>query len=384
MKEGRLGFGMMRLPVKSGAPTDFDYEQLNSMVDAFLEAGYHYFDTSYVYHNGKSEEALRKAAVERYPRERLTIATKFPSFAFEREDQIEPIFEEQLQRLGVDYIDYYLLHNVQTVLYDGVDGTGGVIQATHLFDHLKNWKEEGKAKHTGISFHSSAKLLERVLSDHPEIEFVQLAVNYVDWESEMVQARACYEVARKHGKEVIIMEPVKGGGLVHLPADAERILKESCPDQSIVSWAFRFLASLDGVITTLSGMSTLEQMRDNINTMQSITPLTNSEREALNKAVQIYRDSASIPTEIIDKYKGLTYHGVSASAILQTYSICQIQPNPTFADDINYPMNCLAEGAHLDLKSSEPFPEETVTLPDGTDGTPLLKKAETWLREHHF
>lgn len=384
MKEGLLGFGMMRLPVKSGDPTDFDYEQLNKMVDAYLEAGYHYFDTSYVYHNGKSEEALRKAAVERYPRERLTIATKFPSFAFEREDQIEPIFEEQLRNLGVDYVDYYLVHNVQTVFYDGVDGKGGVVQKAHLFDHVKKWKEQGRARHIGISFHSSPALLERVLIEHPEIEFVQLAVNYVDWESEMVQARACYETARKHGKEVIIMEPVKGGGLARLPEAAERVLKESCPDRSIVSWAFRFLASLEGVITVLSGMSTLEQMEDNIRTMGSITPLSGSEQEALSRAVQIYRDSAPIPTGVIEKYKGLTYHGVSASAILQTYSICQIQPNPTFSCDINYPMNCLAEGAHLDLRSADPFPEETVILADGTDGTPLLKKAEAWLREHHF
>lgn len=277
-----------------------------------------------------------------------------------------------------------MLHNVQTVLYDGVDGNGGVIQTAHLFDHLKGWKEQGKAKHIGISFHSSAEVLEQVLTDHSEIEFVQLAINYVDWDSEMVQARTCYETARKHGKEVIVMAPVKGGGLSRLPETAERILKESRPDSSVVSWAFRFLASLDGVITILSGMSTLEQVQDNINTMGKIASLSDGERDALNKAVQIYRDSAPIPTEVIEKYKGLTYHGVSASAILQTYSICQIQPNPAFTDDINYPMNLMAEKARLDFLREDSFPEETVTLPDGTDGTPLLKKAESWLREHHF
>ena len=384
MKECLLGLGMMRLPVNNGEAANIDFEHLNSMVDAYIQAGYHYFDTSYVYHEGKSEEALRKAVVERYPREQLTIATKFPTFALKEESQIEPIFAEQLDRLGVEYIDYYMLHNVQTVLYDGVDGKGGIIQSTHLFNYLKNWKEQGKAKHIGISFHSSSKLLERVLTDHPEIEFVQLAINYVDWDSEMVQARACYEVARKYGKEVIVMEPVKGGGLARLPEEAERILKEACPNQSIVSWAFRFLASLDGVITILSGMSTLEQMRDNIGTMGNITPLSDTEREALDRAIQIYRDSAPIPTEGMEKYKGLTYHGVSASAILQTYSICQIQPNPGFTCDNNYFMNCLAEYARLDLRSTDPFPAEMVTLPDGTDGTPLLKKAESWLREHHF
>ncbi len=384
MNEGLLGLGIMRLPVKNGEAASIDFEHLNRMVDAFIQAGYHYFDSSYVYHEGKSEEALRKAVVERYSREQITIATKFPTFALQEESQIEPIFTEQLNRLGVEYIDYYMLHNVQTVLYDGVDGKGGVIQTAHLFDHLKGWKKQGKAKHIGISFHSSAKVLERVLNDHPEIEFVQLAVNYVDWDSEMVQARACYETARKYGKEVIVMEPVKGGGLARLPEGAERILKDCCPDQSVVSWTFRFLASLDGVITTLSGMSTLEQVQDNINTMGRITPLSDKEREALTKAVQIYRDSAPIPTEIIEKYKGLTYHGVSASAILQTYSICQIQPNPAFTDDINYPLNLMAEKARLDFLREDSFPAETVILPDGTDGTPLLKKAEGWLREHHF
>ena len=189
MEAGKLGFGMMRLPVKENAPAEIDFEQLDPMVDAFMAAGYNYFDTSYVYHNGKSENAVRRAVVERYPREQFLVATKFPTFALQSEDQIEPIFTEQLERLGVDYIDYYMLHNVQTVLYDGIDGKGGVMGATNIFDHLKGWKENGKAKHIGISFHSSAKLLDRILSEHPEIEFVQLAINYIDWDSEMVQAR---------------------------------------------------------------------------------------------------------------------------------------------------------------------------------------------------
>ena len=181
MEAGKLGFGMMRLPVKENAPAEIDFEQLDPMVDAFMAAGYNYFDTSYVYHNGKSENAVRRAVVERYPREQFLVATKFPTFALQSEDQIEPIFTEQLERLGVDYIDYYMLHNVQTVLYDGIDGKGGVMGATNIFDHLKGWKENGKAKHIGISFHSSAKLLDRILSEHPEIEFVQLAINYIEW-----------------------------------------------------------------------------------------------------------------------------------------------------------------------------------------------------------
>ncbi len=384
MKIGKLGFGMMRLPVLEGDATKFDYEQLNQMVDAFMEAGYQYFDTSYVYHNGKSEEAVRKAVVERYPREKFIIATKFPTFMLQKEDQIEPIFAEQLERLGVDYIDYYMLHNVQTVLYDGIDGKGGVIGATNVFDHLKGWKENGKAKHIGISFHSSAKLLDRILTEHPEVDFVQLAINYIDWDSEMVQARECYEVARKHGKEVVVMEPVKGGMLANLPEKAEQILKNAAPDISTVSWAFRFLASLEGVITNLSGMSTLDQMQDNIKTMADIKPLTAQEKAVLDEAIRVTRDSAPVSPDIIEKYRGLFYHGVPATALLQTYSVCQIQPNPNFTDDINYPVNTVAELTHRDFFSEEALPEETVILSDGTDGTPLLKKAEEWLKTHHF
>lgn len=199
----------MRLPVKSSNPTDFDYEQLFQMVDTFLEAGYNYFDTSFVYHNGKSEKAVRKAVIERHPRENVLIATKFPTFALKEEDEIEPIFAQQLENLGVDYVDYYLLHNFQTVYYDGVDGQGGVVKTCHLIDHALKWKEDGKIKHLGFSFHSSPELLDRILTEHPEFEFVQIPVNYLDWNSELVRAKEAYEVIRKHGKQVIIMEPVK-------------------------------------------------------------------------------------------------------------------------------------------------------------------------------
>lgn len=384
MNKSLLGFGMMRLPVINGEATDIDFEKVNPMVDAFMEAGYHYFDTSYMYHNGASEVAVRKAVVERYPREDILIATKFPPFVLQEESQVEPIFAEQLEKLGVDYVDYYMIHNVQTVFYDGIDGKGGILQKSHLFDHLKKWKEDGKARHIGISFHSSPELLERVLKEHPELEFIQLAINYIDWDSEMVQAKACYEIARKYGKEVIIMEPVKGGALAQLSKEAAAVLKEAAPDVSVVSWAFRFLASLDGVITTLSGMSCLEQVQDNIRTMKEITPLSENDRAVLDKAIKLYRDSAPIPTGTIEKYRGLTYHGLPATAILEAYSICLAQPDPTFTDDINYPKNAMAEKRHVDIDDDKAFPEESVMLPDGTDGTPLLKKAEDWLRAHHF
>ena len=376
-----LGFGMMRLPVLSG-PTDFDYAQLNRMVDAFLDAGYTYFDTSFVYHNGKSEEATRKALVERHPRESFTVATKFPTFMLIPEEKIEETFQRQLDNLGVDYIDYYLLHNIQNVSYDGYDGKGGIVKTTYLFDHAKKWKADGKIRHLGISFHSSAKLLDRVLTEHPEIEFVQIALNPIDWDSELVQAGPCYEVIRKHGRKVVIMEAVKGGGLARLPAEAETVLKTVHPDWSIASWSVRFSLEKDDVIAVLSGMSTLEQVLDNTRTANEAKPLTDGEKKALAEAMRLYRESAPIKESEIEKYKGLVYHGVPVSGILQAYSICQIQPNPGFSDDNNYLKNAIAEAEHVDFHKG--LEKQTVITADGTDITDLVEKAVSWLTEHSF
>ena len=376
-----LGFGMMRLPVLSG-PTDFDYEQLNRMVDAFLDAGYTYFDTSYVYHNGKSEEATRKALVERHPRESFTVATKFPTFMLIPEEKIEATFQRQLDNLGVDYIDYYLLHNIQNVYYDGYDGKGGIVKTTHLFDHAKKWKEDGKIRHLGISFHSSAKLLDRVLTEHPEIEFVQIALNPSDWDSELVQAGPCYEVIRKHGRKVVIMEAVKGGGLTRLPEKAESVLKAVQPDWSIASWSVRFSLEKEDVIAVLSGMSTLDQVLDNTKTANEAQPFSEDEKKGLAEAMRIYRESAPIPQSEIDGYKELVYHGVPVSAILQAYSICQIQPNPGFSDDNNYLKNAIAEVEHIDFHKG--LEKQTVITADGRDITDLVEKAVAWLTEHSF
>ena len=376
-----LGFGMMRLPVLTG-PTDFDYEQLNAMVDAFLAAGYTYFDTSYVYHNGKSEEATRKALVERHPRESFTVATKFPTFMLIPEEKIEETFQSQLDNLGVEYIDYYLLHNIQTVLYDGYDGKMGIVKTTNLFDHAKKWKEDGKIRHLGISFHSSAKLLDRVLTEHPEIEFVQIALNPIDWDSELVQAGPCYEVIRKHGRKVVVMEAVKGGGLAKLPEKAEALLKAAHPDWSIASWAVRFCLDLDDVIAVLSGMSTLQQVMDNTKTSNEAQKLTDEDRKVLAEAMNLYRESAPIPQSEIEQYKGLLYHGVPVSAILQAYSICQIQPDPGFSDDNNYLKNAIAEAEHVDFHNG--LSKQTVITKEGKDITEIVEKAVAWLTEHSF
>ncbi len=376
-----LGFGMMRLPVKNGNPTEFDYDQLFQMVDLFIGAGYTYFDTSYVYHNGKSEEATRKAVVKRYPRDAFTVATKFPTFSLQKEEEIEPIFAQQLENLGVEYIDYYLLHNFQTVYYDGVDGKGGVVKTCHLFDHANQWVRDGKVKHLGFSFHSSAKLLDRILTEHPEVEFVQIPLNYIDWESELVQAREAYEVIRKHGRRVVIMEPVKGGGLSMVPQTVEAALKAMDPKASVASWAMRFTGSLEGVICNLSGMSTPEQVKDNINTVQNLDPLTEAEKEKLHEIVKLYKDAGPIGADL-SKYKGLTLHGAPVTAILEAYNMCQLQPDPGFSDDNNYLKNTIAEEAHLDIFG--PLPEEQVILADGTDVTEEIRKAEQWLIENSF
>ena len=376
-----LGFGMMRLPVKSG-PTDFDYDQLNAMVDAFLEAGYTYFDTSFVYHNGESETAVRKALIERHPRDSFTVATKFPTFNLVPENEIEDVFQSQLDKLGVDYIDYYLLHNIQNVYYDGYDGKGGIVKTTHLFDHAKKWKEDGKIRHLGISFHSSAKLLDRVLAEHPEIEFVQIALNPIDWDSELVQAGLCYDVIRKHGRKVVIMEAVKGGGLAKLPEEAEALLKAAHPDWSIASWSVRFCLEKEDVIAVLSGMSTLEQVQDNTATSNKAERLTEEDHKVLAEAMRIYRESAPIKQSEIEQYKDLVYHGVPVSAILQAYSICQIQPNPGFSDDNNYLKNAIAEAEHVDFHNG--LEKQTVITADGKDITETVEKAVAWLTENSF
>lgn len=378
-----LGFGMMRLPVKNGVPTDFDYDKLNTMVDAYLAAGYNYFDTSYVYHNGKSEEAVRKAVVERHPRDAVRIATKFPTFNLQPgdEDKIDGIFQEQLDRLGVDYVDYYLLHNFQTRYYDGYDGNGGVIQSEHLIEHARKWKEEGRIRHLGFSFHSSARLLDRILTEHPEFEFVQIAANYVDWNSQLVQAGPCYEVIRRHGRQLIVMEPVKGGGLAKMPASVENALKAINRTRSVASWAIRFAGSLDGLICCLSGMSTLEQVQDNIRSYKELRPVDAAEMKWLTEDVAaLYRTQG--PVKDLSRYEGLTLYGVPVTAIMEAYSVCQLQPDPGFSDDNNYLLNAIAEQAHLNF--AEELPREQLVNRNGVDVTEEVYAAYEWLRANTF
>ena len=280
----KLGFGLMRLPQKDGK---IDIEQTKEMVDLFLEAGFTYFDTAWAY--AGSEDAIREALVERYPRERYQLATKNAAWigCKTREEAIAQ-FDTSLKRTGAGYFDFYLLHNLGE-------------SRTHYFDDFDLWswvwekKREGLVKHVGFSFHSTPEELETILTAHPEMEFVQLQINYADWENPAVQSRACYEVARKHGKPVIIMEPVKGGMLATPPASVTEILKRAEPDSSPASWAIRFAANLDGVITVLSGMSNEEQMRDNISCMKGFSSLDEKERLALSRAQEEIKRVPLIP-----------------------------------------------------------------------------------------
>ena len=221
-----------------------------------------------------------------------------------------------------------------------------------------------------------------MLTDHPEIEFVQIALNPIDWDSEFVAAGKCYEIIRKHGRQVIVMEAVKGGALAKLPTEAEAVLKAECPDKSIASWSIRFASQLDGVIAVLSGMSTLEQVLDNCKTANEAEPLSEKETAALWEAMRIYRECTPFPPSELEKYRGLTWNGVSVYGILQAYSICLVQPDPTCIDDNNYFKNLLAEKAHLDIYND--LPAQKVVRSDGMDATYVIEEAVAYLKRNTF
>lgn len=234
----KLGFGLMRLPIIGGDQSKIDIEAVKKMVDEFLAKGFTYFDTAYVYHGGFSEVAFREAVVKRYPRDAYTITTKLPLFSKPDRAGMEKIFAESMERLGVDYIDYYWLHAMGKDSYEHA-------QKVDAFGYLKELKEAGKIKHIGFSFHDGPEMLEKILTEHPEAEYVQLQINYLDWEDGWVRARRCYEVAVKYNKPVIVMEPVKGGALANLPKSAAKIFDQYNPEPSYASWAIRYCASLD-------------------------------------------------------------------------------------------------------------------------------------------
>ncbi len=281
----RLGFGFLRLPhIDPNDETDVDLEKVKEMVDYFLAHGFQYFDTAYNYLNYKSEPLLREALVERYPRDAYMITDKLPWSFLRRGYTKEGIFADQLEKVGVDYFDIYLLHGLNA---DGVQ----VAEDYGCFPFLRQIKAEGKARRIGVSFHDTAETLDKLLTAHPELDVVQLQLNYLDWEHDFIQSRACWEVCRKHGKPVMVMEPVKGGTLANPPEEVRALIGDEPPAHR----ALRFAASQEGVVMVLSGMSTLQQMQENTALFTDFKPLTEEEAAVLPKAARIIRSKVAIP-----------------------------------------------------------------------------------------
>ncbi len=279
----KLGFGLMRLPKKG---VSIDVEQTGAMADKFLAAGFTYLDTAFVYPG--SEAAAKKAIVDRHPRESFLLASKLNAGIAVTERAAKKQFATSLERSGAGYFDHYLLHALQENNVRRYD-------KFHLWDFVLEKKEQGLIKHVGFSFHGKPALLDQLLTDHPEVEFVQLQINYADWENPDVVSRANYEVARKHDKGVVIMEPVKGGRLADPPEEVKKLFRDYAPDASCASWAIRFAASLDGVVTVLSGMSNMEQMENNLSVMGDFQPLNDEEQRIIAQAQKILGNSAAIP-----------------------------------------------------------------------------------------
>lgn len=278
----KLGFGFLRLPKMPDG--ELDWSLIDNMVDEFLKSGGVYFDTAYTYLDGKSEEAVKRSVVQRHDRKSFQLADKMPSWKVKSLEDRERFFKEQCERCGVDYFDVYLLHWLNRDNY-------AVAEKFDEFGYLSRLKKEGKIGKMGFSYHGDAAMLEEILKKHPEVDIVQLQINYLDWDDPAMEAHKCYDIAARHGKEIVVMEPIKGGTLADLPPKALELLKQKAPAQSPASLALRFAQSLEQVKIVLSGMNTMEQIKEN---MKSVQPLSLEERQLLEKASAIIADNTAI------------------------------------------------------------------------------------------
>lgn len=291
----KFGFGLMRLPTIGEEKDNIDLETTKEMVDFFLKEGFTYFDTAWFYHKEKSEDAIRKCLTERYPRNEYILADKLPIALLEPENKnsselrkdLDYYFNNQKKRCGVEYFDYYLLHALDKKKFE-------VSKTYNAYEFILEKKKNGEIKNVGFSFHDTSDILEEILIAYPEMDFVQLQINYLDWEHETIESRKCYEIAKKYNMTIIVMEPLKGGTLSKLPKEAEKILKSHNPKASISSWAMRYAASLDNIFMVLSGMSNLEQIKDNCSYMNDFKPLESAEKKKINQVVNIIKNSSII------------------------------------------------------------------------------------------
>ena len=287
--KSKFGFGCMRLPVTDkNDPTSIDQELFTQMVDIYMEKGFNYFDTSYAYHNGVSETAIRKAVVERYPRESFKICDKLPTWALTRESDNEKFVNEMLERLGIDYFDVFFIHNINTPWFK-------LAETHNSFEYVKKMKENGIAKKIGFSFHDNAELLEKVLDKYgDDLDVVQLELNYLDWEDPSIESHKCYDLCVKHGLDVYVMEPLKGGVIVNPNDEIKNDFKEFNSDKSIASFALRFCASLEHVKIVLSGMSKMDDMLDNCSTFENFEVLTQKESDFLERMALKLKDNVAV------------------------------------------------------------------------------------------
>ncbi|MCL2213339.1 MAG: aldo/keto reductase [Oscillospiraceae bacterium] len=280
----QLGFGMMRLPLQNG---EIDIDHVNRMVDLYMERGYRYFDTAYFYHDSKSEGVMKTCVVDRKPRESVLLADKMPLYSVKETADCEKFFTEQLRRTGAGYFDYYMMHALSAKYEEAVRKFG-------VWFYIRQLKKQGLIRKAGFSFHDKPEVLEKYLSTLKDVDFVQLQINYLDWDCPNNRAREMYEIARRHGVEIIVMEPVRGGSLATLSTPAQKMLKSACSSDSVASWAIRFCASLDGVSSVLSGMSSIAQVEDNSRTMNNIQPLSEDEFALLDRVATVIRATPTI------------------------------------------------------------------------------------------